>query len=81
MAANVGTMRSQLQSRRAAISEEIWKENHMRTGSKKLAMLLSDQQSRKHVELEAKYSESKIQHLQAELSRINSNLQAYQSQR
>eukprot|EP00731_Ephydatia_muelleri_P025948 Em0018g48a len=80
MAANVGTMRSQLQSRRAAISEEIWKENHMRTGSKKLAMLLSDQQSRKHVELEAKYSESKIQHLQAELSRINSNLQAYQSQ-
>jgi len=78
---DVGTIRNRLQARRATLNEEIGKEDKLRKGSKRLAGVSLDHKARGQAVLEMNFAESKIRALQAELTKINSSLQSYQSER
>ena len=79
-AGNVGTIRNHLQARRATLNAEIGKEDHLRKGSKRLVGV-TDHKTRDQAVLEMNFAESKIRVLQAELTKINSSLQSYQTER
>ena len=77
----MGTLRTKLQTRRAELNAQIEKEDKFHQGSKRLVRAASDHKIRDQAQLEASFAESKIKALQAELSKINSSLQAYQQER
>lgn len=78
---NVKTLRSKLQARRVTLSEAIEKENLFLQGSERLASLSSDPRTKDQASLQKDFAESKIKTLQAELTKINSSLHAYQAER
>ena len=80
-AGNVGTIRNHLQARRATLNAEIGKEDQLRKGSKRLVGVTLDHKTRDQAVLEMNFAESKIKVLQAELAKINSSLQSYQTER
>ena len=80
-AGNVGTIRNHLQARRATLNAEIGKEDQLRKGSKRLVGVTLDHKTRDQAVLEMNFAESKIKVLQAELTKINSSLQSYQTER
>lgn len=74
------TLRSQLHSRRMELTEQIFKEDRIVDGSQKLFDVITDAHVKDQVALEKSFSESKIKTFQAELSKINSSLTAYQAE-
>lgn len=75
------TLRSKLQDRRVTLSEAIEKENLFLKGSERLADISQDQRTKDQAALQKDFAESKIKTLQAELTKINSSLHAYQAER
>ena len=76
---DIKTIRSQLHTRRASLNEQIEKEDRIKEGTKKLIGATSDHRTKDQAMLEMNFSESKIKALQAELTKINSSLSAYQA--
>lgn len=63
------------------LSEAIEKENMFLQGSERLATISHDQKTKDQASLQKDFAESKIKTLQAELTKINSSLHAYQAER
>lgn len=75
------TLRSKLHARRTKLNEAIEKESMFLEGSQRLANITTDPKSKDKASLEKDFAESKIKTLQAELTKINSSLHAYQAER
>jgi hypothetical protein len=63
------------------LSEAIEKENLFLKGSERLVGITQDQKTKDQAALQKDFAESKIKTLQAELTKINSSLHAYQAER
>ena len=74
------TLRSKLQARRVTLNEAIEKEGLFLQGSQRLASLTTDPRSKDEATLQKDFAHSKIKTLQAELTKINSSLHAYQDE-
>ena len=78
---NVKTLRSKLRAQRVSLNEAIEKESMFLHGSELLAAISNDQKTKDQATLQKDFAESKIKTLQAELTKINSSLHAYQAER
>ena len=63
------------------LNEAIEKESMILEGSQRLASVTSDARSKDQATVQKDFAESKIKTFQAELTKINSSLLAYQSER